>query len=140
MKTLYESILSSTNSGTKHYLKDIFKNPEEKNIEELDKLWKSLDLEYKDKKRPNTYFGYWKYSGLNNAEYVVCIKMMDGTVKTCSVAFLTKWGVNDLFVDLDDHGNKVNRDVLINWSEKIAKTLGMNVRKEKKFIYLNFVK
>ena len=53
MKTLFESILKSTNSGTKHYLKDlrnIFKNPEEKNIEELDKIWKSLDLEYKDKK------------------------------------------------------------------------------------------
>lgn len=135
MNTLYESILSSTNSGKTNYIKTLLNTPDRADL--LNKEWQSLDLGLD----LGVKEGYWRYNKETNIYiYVVTVELKRHDIQTINVALFS--------LDHEYHSDIIvffplkinNKRILTKWAEKISKILRMQISYDKNNIGLNFVK
>jgi hypothetical protein len=135
MKTLFESILSSTNSGKANYMKTLLDTPD--NTEALNNEWKALDLGLD----LGVGEGYWRYlKEVKSYFYIVTVELKRHDIQTVNAALHSAMNVYaaDICIAIREDIHK--RKEMKKWAEKIQRTLHMTLTQDKNFYYLNFVK
>lgn len=111
MISLYESILSSTNSGIQKIIKDNLKTCY--NITEFSKMWSALGLDIKG-------FHWGKYAGSGSYTYI--------TNKNNKPRFLIYCSKDKIIIYNDDKDVWKDDEDFYNYSEKVADILKMNMK------------
>ena len=135
MNTLYESILSSTNSGKANYIKTLLDTPDRADL--LNKEWQSLDLGLD----LGVKEGYWQYvKDIRAYFYIVIVELKNHDIQTVNAALHSAANVYaaDLCIAIREDLHK--RREIKKWAEKIQRTLHMTLTQDKNFYYLNFEK
>lgn len=131
MKSLYETILSSTNSGKKGYIQRLLFSPN--NAEALNKEWSRLGLDFD----AGDGIGQWSYSPSERTYYYRVTTLKPGKERQGYVLALTNVDNTDTLVVV--LREEIGKRKLQKWAEKIARILMMNVGYDKNYIHLKFV-
>lgn len=131
MKSLYESILSSTNSGKKCYIQRLLFSPN--NAEALNKEWSKFGLDFD----AGDGIGKWSYSTFTrNYGYSVTILKPGKERQECVLALTNVDNTNTLVVILRE---EIGKRKLQKWAEKISRILNMIIEYDRNYIHLKFV-
>ena len=131
MKSLYESILSSTNSGMKCYIQRLLFSPN--NAEALYKEWSRLGLDFD----AGDGTGYWLYNPFTRTYNYRVTTLKPGRKRQEYVLALTNVDNTDtLVVSLRQ---EIGKRKLQKWAEKISRVLNMRIEYDKNYIHLKFV-
>lgn len=148
MKSLYESITCSRFTRREidesiidndekvikdvgiNTIKHLILNPKD-HVELLNKIWNELDLAFDG----GYGEGYWKEQDRNKALYVVPMKI-NGLDYTTPILFVGSGYASNIVVT--HTANKIKKNTLKKFAEKISRMLNMNMLIERLYIYLNF--
>lgn len=134
MKTLYESILSSTKSGKSEYLRTLFDTPDRNDA--INKEWSNLSLGL-DLGQGE---GYWRYDkNTKTYFYISTVELSKHDIQTFNAALFNLDHVyhSDIIVNLPPTIPK--KRILTKWAEKISRILRMQISYDKNNIGLKFV-
>ena len=139
MKSLYESILSSTKSGKEFYIKNLIQQPYGR-TNELNAIWKSYDLTF----CVGDACGKWEDSFLKDScDYSLKITTTYKNSSVTSTILLAFAGVqygSDIVISYGALETKaIKKTEIKKWAEKISRMLHMDIHIEKEYIYLNFI-
>lgn len=131
MKSIYETILSSTNSGKEGYIQRLLFSPN--NAEALGKEWSRLSLDFD----AGDGIGHWMYNPFTRTYNYRVTTLKPGRKRQEYILALTNVDNTDtLVVSLRE---EIGKRKLQKWAEKISRILNMRIEYDKNCIHLKFV-